>query len=91
MFLKDNGVRDEHGMQPLDDLFSSPEKENRRVVEVEKENLRVIEDDSEESDEEEIEMDIDESMHAKPGPPGFRALKLTRLFSKLLVPHRLLS
>lgn len=24
--LQDTGVRDEHGMQPLDDLFSSPEK-----------------------------------------------------------------
>ncbi|KAK3392226.1 kinetochore CENP-C fungal-like protein [Sordaria brevicollis] len=24
--LKDSGVRDEHGMQPLDDLFSSPQK-----------------------------------------------------------------
>ncbi|EOO03597.1 putative cupin domain-containing protein [Phaeoacremonium minimum UCRPA7] len=69
VFLKDTGVRDEHGMQPLDDLFSSPEKENRRVVEVEKENLRVIEDDSEESDEEEIEMDIDET--TGPAPSAF--------------------
>lgn len=24
--LKDTGVRDEYGMQPIDDIFSSPEK-----------------------------------------------------------------
>lgn len=28
VFLKDTGARDEHGMQPLDDIFSSPDKEN---------------------------------------------------------------
>ncbi|OHE99199.1 cupin [Colletotrichum orchidophilum] len=27
--LPDTGVRDEHGMQPIDGLFSSPEKDNR--------------------------------------------------------------
>lgn len=27
--LKDSGARDEHGMQPLDDVFSSPDKESR--------------------------------------------------------------
>lgn len=50
MFLKDTGLRDEHGMQPLDDIFSSPEKESRSGAEEEEE-----EDDSEEEP-----MDIDE-------------------------------
>lgn len=46
--LKDSGARDEHGMQPLDDLFSSPEKGNRNGTD----------EDDDESDEE--PMDIDE-------------------------------
>jgi centromere protein C len=50
VFLKDTGARDEHGMQPLDDIFSSPEKDSRNGAE---------DDDEEESDEE--PMDIDES------------------------------
>lgn len=50
VFLKDTGARDEHGMQPLDDIFSSPEKDSQNGVE---------EEDDEESDEE--PMDIDES------------------------------
>lgn len=45
--LKDTGVRDEHGMQPLEDIFSSPEKESQNGVD---------EDDSEDEP-----MDIDES------------------------------
>lgn len=47
MFLKDTGLRDEHGMQPLDDIFSSPEKESRSGAE-------------EEDESEEEPMDIDE-------------------------------
>jgi hypothetical protein len=27
--LRDTGARDEHGMQPFDDIFSSPEKTTR--------------------------------------------------------------
>lgn len=46
MTLKDTGLRDEHGMQPLDDLFSSPEKESQNGAE------------EDESDDE--PMDIDE-------------------------------
>lgn len=46
VFLKDTGARDEHGMQPLDDIFSSPEKENE------------YDEPDDESDEE--PMDIDE-------------------------------
>ena len=45
-------MRDEHGMEPLDALFSSPEKA-RPVGE--------IVDDDEEDSEEEMEMDIDYS------------------------------
>lgn len=52
VFLKDTGARDEHGMQPLDDIFSSPEKESQNGAE---------DDEDEESDEE--PMDIDESEH----------------------------
>lgn len=47
MTLKDTGVRDEHGMQPLEDIFSSPEKESQNGI------------DEDDSDEE--PMDIDES------------------------------
>lgn len=54
VFLKDTGARDEHGMQPMDDIFSSPEKDSQNGVD---------DDDDEESDEE--PMDIDES---EPGP-----------------------
>lgn len=46
--LKDSGARDEHGMQPLDDVFSSPDKESRNGAD----------DLDEDSDEE--PMDIDE-------------------------------
>ncbi|KAL1877029.1 mitotic fidelity of chromosome transmission-related protein [Diaporthe australafricana] len=53
VFLKDTGARDEHGMQPLDDIFSSPEKDSQNGVE---------EEDDEESDEE--PMDIDETPSA---------------------------
>lgn len=56
VFLKDTGARDEHGMQPLDDVFSSPEKDSQNGVE---------DDDDEESDEE--PMDIDESEQAPCG------------------------
>lgn len=52
VFLKDTGARDEHGMQPLDDIFSSPDKESRNGAD----------ESGDESDEE--PMDIDES---KPG------------------------
>lgn len=48
VFLKDTGARDEHGMQPLDDIFSSPEKDSHNGAD----------DFDEESDEE--PMDIDE-------------------------------
>lgn len=54
MFLKDTGERDEHGMQPLDDIFSSPDKESRNGAEEDEEE--------EESDEE--PMDIDEGEYA---------------------------
>lgn len=47
VILKDTGVRDEHGMQPMDDIFSSPEKESQNGI------------DQDDSDEE--PMDIDES------------------------------
>lgn len=59
VFLKDTGARDEHGMQPLDDIFSSPEKDSQNGVE---------DDDDEESDEE--PMDIDESEQAPSGGQG---------------------
>ena len=57
--LKDSGVRDEHGMEPLDSLFSSPEKTNTKgkAVEYEEED----EEDDESSDGG-MEMDIDYSM-----------------------------
>ncbi|KAH8770122.1 cupin domain-containing protein [Diaporthe sp. PMI_573] len=58
VFLKDTGARDEHGMQPLDDIFSSPEKESQNGTE---------DDDDDESDEE--PMDIDET--TGPAPSAF--------------------
>lgn len=58
VFLKDTGARDEHGMQPLDDIFSSPEKESQNGAE---------DDEDEESDEE--PMDIDET--TGPAPSAF--------------------
>lgn len=54
MSLKDTGVRDEHGMQPLDDVFSSPDKESQNGV-------GGYDDDEEEEESEEEPMDIDES------------------------------
>ena len=51
--MPDTGVRDEHGMQPLEDLFSSPDKSA---------NGQVLDDDDEDS-EDGMEMDIDYSMH----------------------------
>lgn len=54
VFLKDTGLRDEHGMQPLDDIFSSPEKESRSGAEEEEEEAE------EDDDSEEEPMDIDE-------------------------------
>lgn len=50
--LKDSGLRDEHGMQPLDDIFSSPDKESHNGAD---------EEDYEEESDEEEPMDIDES------------------------------
>lgn len=38
MTLKDTGVRDEHGMQPLEDIFSSPEKDSQNGIEEEDES-----------------------------------------------------
>lgn len=61
VFLKDTGARDEHGMQPLDDIFSSPEKDSQNGVE---------EDEEEEDESDEEPMDIDES---EPEPPWDRA------------------
>ncbi|KKY39765.1 putative cupin domain-containing protein [Diaporthe ampelina] len=58
VFLKDTGARDEHGMQPLDDIFSSPEKDSQNGAE---------DDEDEESDEE--PMDIDET--TGPAPSAF--------------------
>ncbi|KAJ0125182.1 cupin domain-containing protein [Diaporthe amygdali] len=60
VFLKDTGARDEHGMQPLDDIFSSPEKDSQNGVEEDEEE-------AEESDEE--PMDIDET--TGPAPSAF--------------------
>lgn len=52
--MKDTGVRDEHGMQPLDDVFSSPDKSSQNGV--------GEHNDGEEEDESDEEpMDIDES------------------------------
>lgn len=48
VYLKDTGARDEHGMQPLDDIFSSPDKDSRNGA-----------DESEDESDEEP-MDIDE-------------------------------
>ncbi|KAJ9133532.1 Centromere protein 3 [Pleurostoma richardsiae] len=50
VFLKDTGIRDEHGMQPPDDIFSSPQKENGNQHHIASE---------EDESEEEVEMDID--------------------------------
>ncbi|POS78448.1 cupin domain-containing protein [Diaporthe helianthi] len=58
IFLKDTGARDEHGMQPPDDIFSSPEKDSQNGAE---------DDEDEESDEE--PMDIDET--TGPAPSAF--------------------
>lgn len=57
VFLKDTGARDEHGMQPLDDVFSSPEKDSQNGVEDE---------DDEESDEEPMDIDESEQAHMRP-------------------------
>lgn len=73
VFLKDTGARDEHGMQPLDDIFSSPDKEN----------------DGDEPDEESDEepMDIDEATAPAPSafmngpPPRYRSPPKTNLKS----------
>ncbi|KAJ4422858.1 mitotic fidelity of chromosome transmission- protein [Gnomoniopsis sp. IMI 355080] len=73
VFLKDTGARDEHGMQPLDDIFSSPDKEN----------------DGDEPDEESDEepMDIDEVTAPAPSafmngpPPRYRSPPKTNLNS----------
>lgn len=59
VFLKDTGARDEHGMQPPDDIFSSPEKDSQNGFE---------DDDDEDSDE--GPMDIDESEQAPSFPRG---------------------
>lgn len=70
VFLKDTGLRDEHGMQPLDDIFSSPEKESRSGAEGEEEE----EEEEEDSDEE--PMDIDESTcEQEIGLPGLQNLQ----------------
>ncbi|KUI60616.1 Centromere protein 3 [Cytospora mali] len=58
--LKDTGVRDEHGMQPLDDVFSSPDKDSQDGAEY---------DDEEEEDSDEEPMDIDET--TGPAPSAF--------------------
>lgn len=49
ILLKDSGARDEHGMQPLDDVFSSPDKDSRNGA-----------DELDEDESEEEPMDIDE-------------------------------
>ncbi|CAN8103946.1 unnamed protein product [Discula destructiva] len=56
--LKDTGARDEYGMQPLDDLFSSPDKESRNGA-----------DDLEDDESDEEPMDIDEV--TAPAPSAF--------------------
>lgn len=72
--MKDTGVRDEHGMQPLDDVFSSPDKESQNGV-------GDYDDDEDEEESEEEPMDIDESklspMIARP-PSHALAHTLTR-------------
>ncbi|ROW04264.1 hypothetical protein VSDG_01131 [Cytospora chrysosperma] len=60
--LKDTGVRDEHGMQPLDDVFSSPDKESQNGV-------GDYDDDEDEEESEEEPMDIDET--TGPAPSAF--------------------
>lgn len=69
VFLKDTGARDEHGMQPLDDIFSSPEKDSQNGAE---------DDEDEESDEE--PMDIDESEPA----PSWERPPESHIFSERL-------
>ncbi|ROV97692.1 hypothetical protein VMCG_07380 [Cytospora schulzeri] len=59
--LKDTGVRDEHGMQPLDDVFSSPDKDSQNGV--------GEYDDEEEEESDEEPMDIDET--TGPAPSAF--------------------
>lgn len=64
MFLKDTGERDENGMQPLDDIFSSPDKESHNGAdENENGNEEEEEDSQDESDEE--PMDIDEGQFCR--------------------------
>ncbi|KAG8160465.1 hypothetical protein KVR01_010001 [Diaporthe batatas] len=60
VFLKDTGARDEHGMQPLDDIFSSPEKDSQNGAE---------DDDEEDEESDEEPMDIDET--TGPAPSAF--------------------
>ncbi|ROW17093.1 hypothetical protein VPNG_01037 [Cytospora leucostoma] len=60
--LKDTGVRDEHGMQPLDDVFSSPDKSSQNGVDEHN-------DDGEEDESDEEPMDIDET--TGPAPSAF--------------------
>ncbi len=57
--LKDSGVRDEHGMEPLDSLFSSPEKTKTKGKAVDDEEEEEEDDDSSDGG---MEMDIDYSM-----------------------------
>lgn len=52
--LRDTGVRDEHGMQPLEDIFSSPEKTARI-------DTNHAADDDESGDSSGQEMDIENS------------------------------
>ena len=72
--LKDTGRRDEHGMEPLDSLFSSPEKTNTKgkAAEYEEED----EEDDESSDGG-MEMDIDYSMLDWPMTPRAAAIRQT--------------
>ena len=58
--MKDSGVRDEHGMEPLDSLFSSPEKTKSKGKAVAEEEEEDEEDDD--SSDGGMEMDIDYSM-----------------------------
>ncbi|PSR87058.1 kinetochore CENP-C fungal-like protein [Coniella lustricola] len=62
--LKDTGVRDEHGMQPLDDIFSSPDRESQAGAGAANGN-NTSEDDSGD----EASMDIDEV--TAPAPSAF--------------------
>ena len=55
MTLRDTGVRDEHGMEPIDDIFSSPGKADSDDGDEDED-----EDDEEEEEEEEEEADDNE-------------------------------